>query len=270
MLLDDGRVVMIGEGMSMEQEISTTGLYRGKSAELVAIFGARSSGWSSTAVLGDVAEYLDTSQAELNIVSPVTQYYAVSTSAQDSTAGTGVNTLRITYLDVNGLEQIGTVTLTGLTPVALPFFMSYVQFMETEHSAVELRTAVGNISITSTNGAATTATTVERIVPSGNRSLSCRWKCPSDCRAFAIRGRAFAINNTMDVRLRGKFWANDGLSKAFHFLSRAFLAAGTSSSPIFDYMPIPAGGEIKVSAFPGGNAAGNKLDCSLRVAKVKL
>lgn len=269
-LVAGNRVVRIGEGMSMEQEVATTGLYRGKVAELVTIFGARSNGWASSSTFGDLAEYLDTSQANLNNVSTATQYYAVSTSAADSTAGAGVDRLRIVYLDANGYEQIGTVTLNGTTPVTIPFVMSYVQYMETEHSTQPDRYAQGNISITSLNGAATTATTVERIVAGGNRSLTFHWKCPVDCEAFLIRGRAFAISNTMDVRLRAKIWANDGLSNAFHFLSRAFLTAGSNSSPIFNYLRIPPTAELKVSAIPGGTPAGNKLDASLNLIKVKL
>lgn len=269
-LVAGNHVVRIGEGMSMEQEVATTGLYRGREAELVTVFGARSNGWTSSTLFGDLAEYLDTSQATLNLVSPATQYYAVSTSAADSTAGAGVDRLRIVYLDTNNLEQIAYLTLNGTTPVPLPFAMNAVQYMETGHSTQQDRVAQGNISITSTNGAATTATTVERIVAQGNRSLTFRWRVPADCEAFLLRGRAFAISNTMDVRLRGKIWANNGLSNAYHFLSRAFLAANTSSAPVFNYLRLPPLADIKVSAIPGGTPAGNKLDASLSLIKVKL
>ncbi len=143
--------------------------------------------------------------------------------------------------------------------------------MESEHSGTSGRVAAGNITISSTNGAATVATTVERISAGGNRSLSGRWKCPSDCEAFLLDWWASAIGNTMDTRLRGKWFTHSGdLSTAFHFLDRAFLASGQVGGGERHYQRVPPGGEVKFSAIPGGAAAGNKLDVNFELICVKL
>jgi len=45
------------------------------------------------------------------------QMSIVSTSANDSAAGTGIRTIELHYLDVNLIEHVVTITLNGLTPV---------------------------------------------------------------------------------------------------------------------------------------------------------
>lgn len=270
MMLPTGTVVMIGEGMSMAQEVATTGLYRGKAAETVTILGARSAGWTSTSVFGDVAEYLDTSQALINTPAVGTAYYLVSTSAQDAAAGTGVDTARVTYLDANGLQQVVTKTLTGTTPISLGAGFTYFQFLETDHTSDKTRTAAGNITISSINGAATVATTMDLVKAGGNRSMSCRWKCPSDCVAYMLDWWASAVGNTMDVRLRETQFEGDGIATCFHFQDRAFLASGQSTLPERHYHKIASNVELKISAIPGGAPAGNKLDCNFELICVKV
>lgn len=271
MMRPNGSVVMIGEGMSMEQEVATTGLYRGKAAELITVLGSRSAGWTSTSALGDAAEYLDTSQASINTPVVGTTYYLVSTSVQDAAGGTGCDTAKVTYLDSAGVQQTVTKTLTGTTPVSLGSGFTYFQFLETDHSAAApARVAAGNVTISSINGAATVATTMDRVAAGGNRSLSCRWKCPSDCVAYMLDWWAAAISSTMDVRLRETQFAGGGISNCFHFQDRAFLTSGQTTLPERHYHKIGSGVEVKISTFPGGTPAGNKLDCNFELICVKL
>jgi hypothetical protein len=248
--------------MSMEQEVATTGLYRGKSAKLIPILGSRALGWSGTAVLGDACSYLDTSQARQNVPTVGQTLYLVSTSASDTAAGAGARTVRTVYLDANGLERVRTDTLNGTGAVSIGSGYTAIQWIEvaTVGSAV---TAVGDLSVTSTNGAATVATTFERIVAGANRSLSGRYKLPADCVGYLLQYHVNAIGNTMDCRLRGDFFSDDGgLSEGvFHFLDRAFILAGQGQATELSYRKVPAGATIKISAFPGGAPAGNKLDC---------
>lgn len=252
--------------MPIELVATLHGDIHGKTAYTIHVMGSRSQGWSSTSVLGDAAEYLDTSQPRINAVSTGTTYYLRSSSANDdgSPAGTGAQTVRIFYLDSSGNMQTRTDTLNGTTPVYIGSGYSY--FMWAEVAAVGSNTvSAGNITISSNaGGAPAVSEIVEYIAAGGNRSLSGRIKIPTGYTGYLIDWDCRAISNTMDVRLRGDFFTDitDGASSGvFHFLDRAFLASGGDSQRNMHYKKVPSGCEVKVSAFPGGAPAGNKLDC---------
>ena len=247
---------------SPEYAVQHTGQLGGMPAKLFHIMGSRTLGWSSTSVLGDACEYLDTSQATMNTPTTGQTLYLVSTSASDAAAGVGARTVRTVYLDANGLEQVRTDTLNGTTPVSIGTGYSFIQWMEVASTGTS-ETSVGSITISSTNGAATVATTFERITAGGNRSLSGRYKVPSDCHAHMLHWDVAAIGNTMDVRLRATVFSDDGtLSTVYHFLDRWFLASGQTSTGLLEYRELPSNCVVKISAIPGGAPAGNKLDCS--------
>jgi hypothetical protein len=121
--------------------------------------------------------------------------------------------------------------------------------------------AVGDITVSSTNGAATVATTFELISAGGNRSMSGRYKVPSDSHAHIIEWDCSSINTTMDTRLRADTFMDNGISSgAFHFKDIIFLASGASSGPRdMHYEEYPPNAMIKISAIPGNAPAGNKL-----------
>lgn len=246
-----------------------TGELNGKEAHLYHIMGSRTLGWSSTSVLGDACEYLDTSQALMNTPSSQ-QLYIVSTSANDTAAGTGARTVRVIYLNDAGLETVATYTMNGTTAVAIMDDATFIQWMEVASTGTS-EVSAGNIAITSTNGAATVATTFESIRAGGNRSLSGRYKVPADCHAHLVHWDVAAIGNTMDTRIRATVFSDDGaLSTVYHFIDRVFLAAGQNWDGNLEYREVPAGGVIKISAIPGGAPAGNKIDCSFSVICMKI
>lgn len=252
-----------------EYEVQHTGFLDGKQAALYHIMGSRTLGWNSTSVLGDACEYLDTSQNLMNTPTSGQTLYLVSTSASDTSAGTGAQTVRIVYLDGSGLQQVRTDTLNGTTPVSIGSGYTFIQWMEVA-SVGSNETSVGNVTISSTNGAATVATTFEYIKAGGNRSLSGRYKVPSDCHGHLVHWDSAAISSTMDVRLRSTSFADDNaISTVYHFLDRTFLASGQNTTQDLEYREVPANCIIKISAIPGAAAAGNKLDCSFSLIVMK-
>ncbi len=254
---------------SPEYSVQHTGYLSGHEASLYHIMGSRTLGWSSTSVLGDACEYLDTSQALMNTPTTGQALYLVSTSASDAAAGTGAQTVRTVYLDANGLQQVRTDTLNGTTPVSIGSGYSFIQWMEVA-STGSSEVSVGNLTISSTNGAATVATTFEYVKAGGNRSLSGRYKVPSDCHGHLIHWDVSAIGNTMDTRLRATVFADDGtISTVYHFLDRWFLTSGADATGLLEYRELPANCVVKVSALPGGAPAGNKLDCSFSIILMK-
>lgn len=245
--------------------IAQTGLYLGKAAYLLKILGRRQLGWNSNSVLGDVAQYLDTTQDLINTPATGTTYYIVSTSASDTAAGTGARTVRIVYLDASGNQQVTTATMNGTTAVSLGSGFLFFQWMEVA-STGSAETTVGNISITSINGAATVATTMEYIRAGGNKSLSGRYRVPTGYTGFLGLRSAYAINGDMDTRLRGTVFTNDRtLSTVFHFIDNIYAALNTGSTKHLGYLSVPAGCVLKISAIPSATAAANRCDASLQI-----
>jgi hypothetical protein len=196
--------------------------------------------------------------------------YIVSTSANDTSDGTGARTVRIIYLDANGAEQRTTATMNGTSPVSLGTGFTAIQWMEVA-TVGSNEVSVGSLAITSTNGAATVATTFEIIRAGGNRSLSGRYKIPAGYSGYLVHWGYAAINATMDVRIRADVFADDRTlcEGAYHFQDRAFLAADSSNSNDLSYLKCPAGCTIKISAIPGLTPAGNKLDCDFQLLLIQ-
>lgn len=229
-------------------------------ATIFNIMGARSRGWGSTTILGDCCEYLNTSQNLMNTPTSWQTLYLVSTSVNDTAAWTGVRTVRIVYLDSTWLQQFAIFTLNGTTPVSIGSGYTFIQWMESA-SVWSNNTAVWDVTISSINGVATVATTFEMIDWWGNRSLSGRYKVPSDSHVHMLNWSAAAISNTMDTRLKADTFSDNGLSAwVFHFKDRIFLASGQNFVNDLHYEAYPANTVIKVSAIPWWAWAGNKLD----------
>ena len=234
----------------------------GKPANVYSILGSRNLGWSSTSVLGDACEYLDTSQANMNTPTAGQTLYIVSSSANDTGAGTGAQTVRIIYLDASGNQQKVTKTMNGTTPVSLGTGFTAIQWMEVA-AVGSNAVSVGNLAISSTNGAATVATTFEYIAAGGNRSMSGRYMIPTGYSGYILDWSCAAISATMDTRLRVNCFSDDHTISdgAYHFKARVFLASGANSFENMNSMHFPAGSTVKISAIPGSAPAGNKLEC---------
>lgn len=246
---------------SQELIISNSGYLSGKAAKCLCILGRRDSGWSSTSALGDVAQYLDTSQASVNSVDVGTTYYIVSTSGDDTnSSGTGVRKIRITYLDSSGNQQVSTVNLAGTVAVSIGSGYTAFQWMETSDVGSG-GVAAGDIAIGSINGAQTVASTVRFIKTGGNKSMGGEYTVPTGYSFYIAAWHASAINANMDVRLRATvFTDNRAISTSFHFQDTLYIPSGQTSHSVLPYLRCPAGSKIKVSAIPQIAAAGNRCD----------
>jgi len=245
-----------------------TGYINGKASKQVYILGRRDLGWTSTSVLGDVAQYLDTSQAIIN--TPTSQQlYLVSTSVADDgdPAGTGAQTVRVVYLNDAGTQTVATYTLNGTTAVAAMADAIFIQWMEVA-TVGSGTVCAGDVTIGSNNGAASVATTFEFIKAGGNRSMSGRYMVPTGYTAYLHSWSAAAISAVMDVRLRTNVFADDRAlsATAQHFQATAYLAAGQIlAGTDLDYLECPAGAVIKASAIPSSAPAGNRCDVNFDI-----
>jgi hypothetical protein len=254
--------------------VNRDGAIDGKTAYIIKMMGRRSLGWTSTTLLEDVCNYLNTSQARKNDVVLGTTYYLVSTSANDDgdPVGTGARTVAIVYLDGSGNLQTTTVTMNGTTPVSLGNQISYFEWMEVE-SVGSNTTAVGDISITSNNGAASYANTVSRITAGGNRSLDGNFKVPTGYAGYILDWSAASIGSaTQDVRLRSTTNSlNRAVGTVYHFEDTMFIPGNTQGDHRdMHYLKLPAGAEIKISSISGNVAANNRVDAPCHILLVAI
>lgn len=246
------------------EHIQRTGLWQGKTAKTFNVIGARNDGYTSTSVLQDMAEYLDNSQAGVNTPSSGTTLYVVSTSELDTSAGVGARTVKIWYLDASYDLQSKSATLNGTTAVSISTGHSYILYMETT-TAGSNNVAVGNISVTSTNGAATVATTFEQIKSGGNRSMSARFMIPNGYTGYVAGWQFSSIGGaTQDARLRSTCSQIDRAvtTGIFHFEDRIQYDTTTSIYAKTYCCKLPELTEIKVSTLTGSVASTNDTQCS--------
>jgi hypothetical protein len=254
---------------SPEFSIAQNGLYNGKVANFGYCIARRSLGWLNTSVMGDISNYLDTSQANNNEVVLGTTYYIRSSNVQDAAGGTGIRTMRINYLNAAGIRAILNVTMNGTTAVSLGSAISFIQYMESE-TLGSSGVAAGDIIISTSSGIPTVAQTVEKISAGDGRSMSGRVKVPSNFTMYLLGWNASAISSTMDTRLRAQVFTDDrSLSQGFHFQQNIYLASGQIYDEDTHYMRVPSNAQIKISAIPGAAAAGNRADASFHFLLVQ-
>ena len=104
------------------------------------------------------------------------QLSIVSTSANDSSAGTGVRTVDLHYLDANLVDQIETITLNGITPVLT--VATNIRFVQCMHmvtygsgkvAAGTITGSVGAQSYTEISTGKIRCSSSIRMVPMGKR-----------------------------------------------------------------------------------------------------
>ena len=209
----------------------------------------------STSALDDLTQIPGT------IVSPEPggiQLEVVSSSTSDTSAGTGIQTLDLHYLDTSGAEQTELITLDGTTPVnTVATDIDFVQWCHAK-TVGTAGVAVGNISILDTTG----TTTYEYISAGGNQSLSARYKVPTGKTGYVVGWQASGITKKIDLRLRATVERFDRSLIPGVFLFQDILVLNDTASGYIPFalpLKMPAGAVVKmsaVSAAAGGDAAG--------------
>lgn len=159
------------------------------------------------------------------------QMTLVSTSASDASAGTGVRTIDVHYLDATGNEQSEIVTMNGVTPVNT--VATNIRFVQSIHANTvgSNGTAVGTISIYKT-GAATTIYNV--ISPGGNMSLNSARMVPFG-KTFYLTNLsvAGASNKSISVKLRATSTFEDILTSGFFLFKDVTFIQNSSREKTF-------------------------------------
>jgi hypothetical protein len=125
----------------------------------------------------------------------------VSTSANDTAAGTNVQQLDMHYLDNTGAEQHETITMNGLVPVnSVATNVRFIQYIHTSAIGVFGNTAAGDITVYST---ATPANIFNIIKAGGNMSLNASRMIPAG-KSFYLKYIATSSTSgkAMSIRFR--------------------------------------------------------------------
>lgn len=249
-------------------EIQSTGAIEGKTAYVWHILGRRNAFVDAT-TMHDVCEFLTATAGQQTFV-PVTtadQLEIVSTSANDSIAGTGTRTVDVTYLNASENIQTTTVTLNGTTAVPLTGInASAILWMEAATGGV-LEVSQGTINLRKV-GAPTTI--YEQIVAGGNKSMSARVKVPAGYTAYMITFDGFAINQSMDIRIRATVKTlTRALSTRYTFQDNMFLATNGNSTRQMPFLKFPPGASIKISAQAGATGGTPRCDASFTLILIQ-
>lgn len=251
------------------QTIQLSGKWWGKTAIVYRILGRRA-GFTSTSVLNDVVEFAN-GTAAIPVLTGVEPLELVSSSAQDAAAGTGVKSVKLTYIDsTNNLVESAAISLTGVTPVALGFTMLQPLWMESVApgsgaSVAENTVAAGNIRLRIVAG----SVECEQITAGGNKSLSARFMVPTGYTAYVSSWESHAINNDQDMRMRAQVdTVTRALMALYHFIDTDYLPSNTGSSSEPPFMKIPALSKIKVSTISAGTAGTVRADTSFTIVLI--
>lgn len=129
------------------------------------------------------------------------QMTLVSTSANDTSAGSGSQQVNVHYIDAAGNEATEIVTMNGVTPVnTVATNIRFVQYMHTQRVAALGNVAAGDITIYRTGDAARIYNVIKT---GGNISLNAHRMVPAGktFHATNIKGDA-TDNKAVSVRLR--------------------------------------------------------------------
>lgn len=178
------------------------------------------------------------------------QMIVVSSNASDDVAGTGVRTIRIEYIDGEGVCQTEDITMDGTTPVNTVAediaFVNHIFATSVGSTGV----AVGDIDIHEVGDA---AKVYNRVGVGGNKSLSCILRIPNNKTYFITEWHcSISGGKPTAIRLRSTDWNNilyDGDDPVFLFKDSSFVGEATFQRKFSPPIKIPGGSTIKISAW---------------------
>jgi len=265
----DSLVAAIGFG-DPSFEVSRTSLWRTKAGACINIIGRRASFTAN--VQNDLVMFTPSagSSTTINEMAGTETLEIISSSASDTAAGTGVRTVKITYIDALGTvgaQNTTTVTLNGTTAVSLGAVRALaIQWAEAA-TVGSGKVAAGDITIRAT---ATPTNLYELISAGGNRSMSGRYMVPVGMSAYANEWQGSAVNQDMDIRLRGTVEMGTRASVSPYLFQDAMYPPTGSVSPsrALPWLKFPAGSKLKLSAMPTAVAGSPRCEGSISLVVI--
>lgn len=217
-------------------------------------------------MLQDVAEFLGTSIDAMPELTGSESLEIVSSNAGDAPLGSGVHSVRVTYLDTgNNLVTSAPVVLNGLTAVPLSFKSTQILWMEAVIAGANT-VATGNITLRVVGP----NTVHEQITAGGNRSMSSHFMVPAGYSAYIPSWHVTAVGNaTQDTRLRATVnGADRAISSAYVFQDNTFANTNASGAGPLPWLKYPQLAKIKVSTLSTAAQNTNRIDADYTVLLV--
>lgn len=207
--------------------------------------------------LQDCSEFLTSSQARYTPITTSTTIELVSTATTDSTSGTGARTVRLEYLDSNGLRATRIETMNGTTPINLGSGYSAINGLSTV-TVGSNSVVTGDITVRSVADTSIVYAGIKSAAPSGNKSQIGITTIPRGYVGYMTMGQVTSLNNSAEVKIRA---TNAPFTNEFN---EAYLFKWSAVVPINATVPINMPGilvlpgqSVKVSAAPIGAITGN-------------
>jgi len=245
-------------------EISRTEKYLGKTAKPFNVLGRRA-GFTSTSVENDIKEF-DNSVAAIPTLSNST-LDIISSNANDTAAGIGVRSVKVTYLNTsNNMVESSVIALNGTTLVTSVLTgVNFVYWMEA-YEVGSGGVAAGNIRLRINGG----TVEVEQITAGGNKSRTGAFKIPTGYTGYINSFHGTAVGTTQYMLLRATVNSFDrSVSTAYHYVDNLYLPSGQVDSSEFDFLKFPALSVIKVSTISGATPVANRADVSFHVILIQ-
>jgi len=184
------------------------------------------------------------------------QLTVVSNNVADTSAGIGVQTVDIHYLDSSGVEQTEIVTLNGTTPVnTTATDISFVNFFHTETKGTN-NVAKGNIKLYRTGD---TTRVYRKIKAGGNWDMTCIYKVPAN-KTLQLRSWHAESSSVDAVSVRIRSTDHLGTLKDGIYLFKGTAHLTNEASGNLDlFVTVPATSKIKMTAWsdsPGNDISG--------------
>lgn len=245
-------------------EISRLGLYADKISKTFNVIGRRS-GFTSTSIFNDVKEF-GSGVDDIPVLSNST-LDIISSSASDTSAGTGVRTVVVTYINnSNNIVESAPITLNGTTLVTNVLTgVNAILFMETA-TAGSGGVAAGNIRLRINGG----TVEVEQISAGGNKSMTAFFMIPLGYSGYIKSIQGTAVGTTQDIRLRATVNTIDRtLSTVYHYQDNLYLGDGQQGQNNIEFLKYPELSKIKMSTISGATPVANKADVSFQVILIE-
>lgn len=248
------------------ENVQETGLLYGKTAYVFKILGRRA-GFTSITVSNDVKEF-DNAVADMPELSNSTLDVISSSASDTNTAGTGVQQVKVTYINnANNLVESAAISLNGTTLVTSVLTgvnqVLWMQAVLTGSGGV----AAGNIRLRINGG----TVEVEQISAGLARSLTSRFMVPTGYTGYIQEWRVSAVNNDQDGRLRATVNLLDrSLSTVYITQLGAYTPINSSSGSLpGSFLRLPALTRVKCSTISAATGAAVRCDAQFTVVIVQ-
>ena len=250
--------------VSVEQDVeklavSISNDYKGRKASKKYMLGNRSSFPSST-LLVDICEFNpQLAGGNYRIYTPKTNTFGLeisSTDANDSSAGTGVRTVEIIYLNTNWVEKSVVVSLNGTTAVTA--VASGVRRVNDMYSVTcgTNGVAAGDLTLTTLSGDSIESPwsgtqTFRYIGSGGNKDRTCLYTVPLNKSVYIDTMTNSSANQDQDIRLRANVNPNTRLfveSNVYLFQTTIFIGSNGNNTTNLNWARFPGKVDIKVSS----------------------